>query len=106
MLWLDKVRLDEKSSVTWAYNRSAAQTVYEAVAANEGGEVEDLSSTNPLVMLIRAAMRTMGDSFERGWVFGGITSYDDPLRQPWFAGFEGCLSALTAEAPATPPLLS
>jgi hypothetical protein len=91
--WLDGVSNDEKSSVTWAMSRAAAQTSYEWAMEGRGEPAENLDSTNPLVKLIRAALETMKNSTERGRSTGRITNEDELKAQPWFKGFENQLGA-------------
>ena len=86
--WLDRVSNDEKTSISWAANRAAAQQSYELTMEGRGETPENLDSENPLAKLIKEAMATMKGNLERGLSTGRLETDDDLKRQPWFAGFE------------------
>jgi hypothetical protein len=99
--WLDKVSNDEKTSVAWASSRAAAQISYEWVMEGRGENYENLDSDNPLVKLIKSAMETMKDNYERGVSSGSIRNADDLKQQAWFKGFEGQLDSAILQTKAS-----
>lgn len=86
--WLDGVSNDEKSSVSWASSRASAQISYEWLVDGQNQTPENLDSDSPMVKLIKSAMDTMKDSFERGFTSGFLNSKDELKKQTWFQGFE------------------
>jgi hypothetical protein len=58
--FLEGVSDEEKQSLGWALNRASAQRSYEIVVSERGEVAEDLSSPDPLVQLIKAAMDAGG----------------------------------------------
>lgn len=89
--FLDQVSNDEKSSISWAMSRAAAQNMYESGMRMMGKTPENLDSENPLVKLIQAAIATMRNDPARGMTHGLIANADQLKSQPWFKGFESQL---------------
>jgi hypothetical protein len=85
--WLDGVSNDEKTSVSWASSRASVQTSYEWITNDQKQRPENLDSDSPMVKLIKSAMSTMKDSFERGFTNGPLNSKEELKKQPWFQGF-------------------
>ena len=86
--WLDGVSNDEKATVSWASSRASAQISYEWIVDDQNQTPENLDSDSPMVKLIKSAMDTMKDSFERGFTSGFLNSKDELKKQTWFQGFE------------------
>jgi hypothetical protein len=100
--YLDRVSDDEKSSVSWAYDRAAAQRQYEAEQGNAHQTPENLDSDNPLAKLIASALKTIEGNPQRGVTHGFIKTLDDLKSQPWFQGFENQLDSLLAQSQSKP----
>lgn len=94
--YMDGVSDDEKSSVSWAYDRAAAQRQYEAEQGNAHQRPDNLDSDNPLAKLIGDALKTMQYNPQRGVTHGSIRTIDDLKSQPWFQGFESQLDSWLA----------
>ncbi len=95
--FLDKVGVEEKSTISWAHTRAVNQWTYEMEMSKHGLDAENLTSENPLVQLIKAALDTWPD---RPGVMGGgnVENENDLRRQPWFVGFEDQLDAAILRA--------
>lgn len=97
--FLDKVSGDEKSSVSWASSRAAAQTSYQWSMIGKDEPAEDLSSNNPLVKLIVSAMDTVRTGGPGRGMSGSIShSADDLKKEKWFKGFESQLDGAMRQA--------
>jgi hypothetical protein len=53
-----------------------------------------------MVKLIKSAMDTMKDSFERGFTNGPLNSKEELKKQPWFQGFEDQLDDAQSQTEA------
>lgn len=95
--FLDQVSPEEKSSMTWAYSRAVAESHYEIQMSDRGEVGEDLSSENPLVQLIKAALDAWADRPDITGTGSNVNSKEDLLKEPWFLLFEDQLDDAIAK---------
>jgi len=78
--FLGSVSEEEKAGFEWAVQRAASQYAYEVLARRDGGEPENLDSTNPVVKMIKGALDALAATDDPSKLLEDMPQYNEAQR--------------------------